>query len=152
MIAKVKCSNCGAELTNLTFGWGNKQWIWIAFGFAPLIALTVWTALRILPRNHDFTKEIQTSLIDTRFDKDQVDIPGEMKNIGTRTWNLVTVEAEFYAADGKFLDEATAYISASLAPGAEEHFRITLNKPSDQIVKGAPQVVVKVTDAHENRF
>ena len=27
MIAKMKCSNCGAEMSNLTMSWGRKQWL-----------------------------------------------------------------------------------------------------------------------------
>jgi uncharacterized protein YegJ (DUF2314 family) len=40
--AKAKCSNCGAELSNLTFSWGKRQWLWSLLGFLPLVTMLVW--------------------------------------------------------------------------------------------------------------
>ena len=152
MDAKVKCSNCGAEITNLTFSWAKNQWLWTILAFLPLIVLIFWVNLRMFRSNHDFTKEIQASLMETRVATDRVDVLGELTNQGNHTWYRVTVEAEFYNERDEFLDEASEYLSVSLTPGTKEHFRITLSNPTDQITNGAPKVILKVTNASEDRF
>jgi hypothetical protein len=150
--AKLKCSNCGAELTNLTFGWGKRQWLWGVVGFLPLVAIVVWMQFWVFRPNHDFASEIQASLIETRVAKDRLDVLGELKNVGSHTWNRVTVEAEVYDKDGKFLDETSDYIAVALSPGAEEHFRLTFASPDDKISDETSKVVLKITDADDDRF
>jgi hypothetical protein len=150
--AKVKCSNCGAELTNLTFGWGKKQWLWSLLSFLPLVAILVWMQFWMFGHNRDFANEIQVSLIETRVAKDRFDVLGQLKNIGSHTWDRVTVEAEIYDKYGKFLDEASDYFAVALPPGAEEHFRLTLASPDEKVLGGAPKVILKIADADEDRF
>ena len=72
--AKVKCSNCGAELTNLTFGWGKWQWLWGILGFLPLVALLIWMQFWMFRESREFTNEIQASLIETRVGQDRFDV------------------------------------------------------------------------------
>jgi hypothetical protein len=152
MEAKVKCSNCGAELTDFNFSWGKKQWLWSLLVFVPFVVFVVWIQFWMIRSNQDFAKELQPSLTETRITKDKVDVVGTLRNIGSHIWDRVTVEAEFYDESGKFLDEVSQYLSVSLPPGADEHFRITLVDPSDQIVTGTPKVILKVTDADDRRF
>ena len=38
MKAQLKCSSCGAEITNLNMSWGKKQWLW----FIPLIVFMIF--------------------------------------------------------------------------------------------------------------
>jgi hypothetical protein len=149
--AKVKCSNCGAELTNLTFGWGKRQWLWGLLSFIPAMAILVWWQLWMFRSNQDFITDIQVSLIETKVAKDGLNVLGQLKNEGGHTWDSVTVEAEIYDKDGKFLDETSGYISAVLPPGSEENFRLTLTS-SDEKILAAPKVVLKITDAEEDRF
>ena len=148
MNAKVKCSNCGAEITNLTFSWGKKQWLWMLLAFLPMIGFILWFER---PRG-DFAKELKTSLLDARFLKDEVVVLGKVSNLGKHKWQSVTVEAEFYGKDGRFLDEASHSLSASLRPGSEENFRITLRKPSEEVMTNSPKVTLKVADASNYPF
>jgi hypothetical protein len=89
--AKLKCSNCGAELTNLNFGWGKWQWLWGLLSFLPFVAVLVWMQLWMFRDSRDFANEIQASLIETRATKDRFDVVGQLKNVGSHTWNSVTV-------------------------------------------------------------
>ena len=150
--AKVKCSNCGAELTNLTFGWGKKQWLWGLLSFIPFLAILVWMQLGLFRSNRNFATEIEVSLIETKATKDRFDVLGRLRNEGTHTWDRVTVEAEVYDKEGKFLDETSDYLSIRLSPGSEEHFRLTLANPDESILDKSSKVVLKVTDADEDRF
>ena len=150
--AKVKCSNCGAELTNLTFGWGKRQWLWGLLSFIPLIAFTVWMPFWMFGANRDFAHELEASLIETKAVQDRLDVLGRLKNMGRHTWDSVTVEVEIFDKDGKFLDETSGYVSAILSPGAEEHFRLTLANPDARTLDESSKVVLKVSDADEDRF
>lgn len=150
--AKVKCSNCGAELTNLTFSWGKKQWLWGLLSIIPFIGFIVWLQFWGFRPSHDFVSEIKVSLIETRVDEGRFDVIGRLKNTGTHTWNRITVEAEVYDKDGKFVDETSDYISLFLSPGTEENFRLTFLHPDERILDKSSKVVLKVTDADEDRY
>jgi hypothetical protein len=150
--AKVRCSACGAELTNLTFSWGKRQSLWGLLGFLPIVAILVWMQLWMFRPNREFATELNVSLIERRAAKNRLDVLERLKNVGSHTWDRITVEAEVYDKDGRFMDEASNYISAILSPGSEEHFRLTLENPSESMLDESSKVVLKVTDADEDRF
>jgi hypothetical protein len=150
--AKLKCSNCGAELTNLIFGWGKKQWLWGLLSFVPLIIFFIWINQRLLRHNDDFATDIAVTLLERKTSGDQINVLGKLKNNGEHTWNRVTVEAEVYDKAGKFLDESSDYLSMTLAPDSEEYFRITLRSADPETLDESAKVVLKVTDANEDRF
>ena len=56
MIAKMKCSNCGAEISNLNMSWGWKNYLMVVpimlLGFLPLLRTTFFKG--------DITKELMT--------------------------------------------------------------------------------------------
>ena len=148
MNAKVKCSNCGAEITNLTFSWGKKQWLWMLLAFVPMMCFLLWLDR---PRG-DFTRELSVSLLDTRISKDKIDVLGKINNAGRHVWESISVKAEFYGKDGRFLDEESSYISGSIRPGADEHFRITLKNPDEKLINESPKVILKVAGASNYQF
>jgi hypothetical protein len=147
MNAKLKCSNCGAEITNLTFGWG-KQWLWLLVPIVLVIVGAFWIAH---PRG-DFRKELSISVLNTRFSTNEVAVLGTVTNAGKHEWQSVAIKAEFYDKEGRFLDETSEYLSGSVRPHSEEHFRLSLRKPTDEIAIGSPKVVVKVSEARYDPF
>lgn len=150
--AKLKYSNCGAELTNLTFSWGKRQWLWTLLAFIPFVALMVWMRVGLFGSSYEYVTELKVSLIETRVAQDRFDILGRLKNDGSHTWGRVTVEAEIFDKDGKFVDEVSDYLSGTLSPGAEEHFRLSFFNPDEKILNKSSKVVLKVADADEDRF
>ncbi len=121
-------------------------------GFIPLLVIFAWMEFSMFRTNRDFVTEIKASLIETRSANDQFDILGRLTNDGTHTWDRITVEAEIFDKDGKFLDETSDYISVTLSPGSEEHFRLSLSRPDEKILDASSKVVLKVTDADIDRF
>jgi len=117
-----------------------------------MIAILVWMQLWLFRPNREFAHEIQTSLIETRIAKDRFDIVGQLRNSGSHPWTRITVEAEIYDKDGKFLDEVAQYLSITLSPGSEENFRLTLANPDAKILDTSSKVVLKVTAAAVDRF
>lgn len=148
MQAKLKCSNCGAEITNLNMSWGKKQWIWSLLIMIPFIILILWSE-RPKP---DYSKELSANLIDTRHIDERIDVIGKLINKGTHEWQSVDVKAEFYDTNGKFIDEGSTYLSGGLRPMKEEYFKITLKKPYKELLEPNVKVMVKVSGATFYRF
>src|SRR5437660_737315 len=148
MNAKVKCSSCGAEISNLTFSWGTKQWLWM---LVPFVLIIVSALLIAYPRA-DFRKELSISVLNTRFSTNEAAVLGTVTNAGKHEWDSITIKAEFYDKEGRFLDETSEYLSGSVRPHSEEHFRLSLHKPTDEIVSGSQKVVLKVSEAHYDPF
>src|SRR5262245_11067555 len=115
MNAKLKCSNCGAEITNLTFSWGKKQWLWM---LVPIVLLIVCVFSLARPQG-DFRKELSLSVLSTRFSTNEVAVLGTLTNAGKHEWQSVMIKAEFYDKEGRFLDETSQYLSGSVRPRSE---------------------------------
>src|SRR5687768_17198458 len=99
MKASMKCSNCGAEMSNLNMVWGRKQ-LWfmlpvVLLGFLPLIKMTFFKG--------DATKDLAISDIQTRASGKSLEVVGLITNSSSREWSGVTVEAEFFDASGNFI-------------------------------------------------
>jgi hypothetical protein len=148
MIAKMKCSNCGAEMSNLSMNWGRKQlWFMIPImllGFFPLIKLTYFKG--------DVTKELTISNIQTRIEGNSLEIVGVINNTGKRRWSGVTIEAEFFDSSGFFIDEASEYLRSDVGEHAKEHFKISISSPPEKVVSGAAKTVLKVSGGHTSPF
>jgi len=148
MIAKMKCSNCGAEMSNLNLSWGNKQ-LWVVIplmlvGFFPLIMLTCFKG--------DITKEVAVSEVARRPNGAGMDIIGLITNAGRHKWTGVTVKAEFYDASGVFLDAFTEYVRADISAGDKEHFKINVRSSEPKVQAADTKLVVKVAGGNTSPF
>ena len=148
MIAKMKCSNCGAEMSNLNLSWG-KKYLWLMIpvmliGFLPLLKLTLFKG--------DVTKDLSISDIRQRPAGNSVEVIGLITNSGNHTWSGVTIEAEFFDANGTFIDEAEEYVSSDVAKGAKEHFKMTIKNPSAAVSDPSTKMVLKVSGGHTMPF
>jgi hypothetical protein len=148
MQAKIKCSNCGAEITNLSMSWGRKQWMWVPIAMLPFIFMIFWSE-RPKP---DYTKELSANLMDTRHIDERFDVTGKVSNKGEHEWQSVEIKAEFYDANGKFIDEGSTYLPGALRPMKEEYFKITMKKPYKELLEPSTKVIVKVAGANFYRF
>ena len=135
MIAKMKCSSCGAEMSNISMNWGRRYWLFtlpiMLLGFYPLFTMTFLKG--------DFTKELSISDVQKRY--------VDKSNSGSHNWKSLKVKAEFYNAEGAFVDEADEYISSDIAPGAKEHFKIKISNPTPEAFAPTSKMVVKVSSA-----
>jgi hypothetical protein len=147
MSAKVKCSNCGTEISNLNFGWGKKQMI-LPFLFSiPILLIGFFPLVKMLYFKGDFRKELTVTSFEKREQNGSIEIVGEIANNGTHNWQSLSVEAEFYDNDGKFLDEYQSYMQGSIAAGTKEHFKILVTGNSPEIKKADVNVKVKISTA-----
>jgi hypothetical protein len=116
------------------------------------IVLVIACVFSIAHPRGDFRKELSVSVLNKRFSTNEVAVLGTLTNAGKHEWQSVMIKAEFYDKEGRFLDETAEYLSGSVRPLSEEHFRLSLRKPTDEIVTGSPKVVVKVSEARYDPF
>ena len=148
MRAKMKCSNCGAEMSNFNMSWGWKHLLFVVpillLGFFPLLRLTFFKG--------DVTKELSIRDVQKRSIEGRLEIVGLITNTGNRSWSGVTIEAEFFDASGAFIDEAHEYLQADVPGNAKEHFKVTITDPSPALNAPDTKMVVKVAGGHTSPF
>ena len=147
MIAKLKCSACGAELDKVTFSWGNKQWIFVLLGFLPL----VWFFWHFSVGN-DFSKDLQLRDVQKNVIGGSLKVIGAIHNVGGRRWEQPTVEAEFYSANGLFLGEKSERLDGTVSPHSTENFSISMSSVPAEFVPEQGRIEIKITDASTRAF
>lgn len=148
MIAKIKCSNCGAEMSNLNMTWGKKQ-LWF---IVPMMLVGFLPMMKLFWFKGEATKELEISQVQKRFNDRSLEIVGLLTNRGDTKFSSVTIEAEFFDAAGNFLDEQSQYLQSDVLGGAQEHFKITMRNPPAQANAADTKMVVKVTGGHSMPF
>jgi hypothetical protein len=152
MKAQLKCSNCGAEISNLNMSWGRKQWLW----FIPFIILMILYPFLmdsfLKGGKHDFRSDLVIKDVEKRYTNGTIEILGIIENHGKVNWENIAIEAELYAKDGKFLDELTDRISANLLPSASEHFKISSREFPENRWDSINDIKVKVSDAYHSKY
>lgn len=148
MNAKVKCSNCGAEITNLNFSWGKKQWLW-AIPFLFFMLIPMWQLYRPSGNAQD---DLRVSVLETRMTDGNYEILGTVTNAGKHAWDSIELDAEFFTPDGKFSDEANGRIANSIASGKSEYFKIVIKNAKDTITNDTLRMEVNIADAYSKRF
>ncbi len=151
MNAQLKCSNCGAEITNLTMSWGQKYWLWF-IPFAVFIIFIPYFTDFMFKDTNDFREDLSVSGIERRYVNGTIEILGVVQNAGQVNWQHITIEAELFSKDGKFLDEITGRNEANLSPGASERFKIHAQNFPRSRWDAIGDVKVKVADAYHSRF
>lgn len=148
MKASMKCSNCGAEMSNLNLTWGRRQmWFIIpimVLGFLPLIKMTFFKG--------EAAKDLSISEIQTRTSGRTLEIVGLITNSSGREWSGVTVEAEFFDAAGNFLDEESNFLRSDIAGHSKEHFKIVISSPPEGALSGDIKPVIKISGGHTSPF
>ena len=150
MLAKLKCSNCGAEISNLNFG--QPKWYYVVRAvLIPLLVVIPLLARTWLDRA-DPTKELTIGSVEQRRDGDALEVLGLLTNEGTNRWTSVTIEVEFYDPSGRFLDETSQYLPGDIGSRATEHFKVRISNPSAEVTANDTKMVVKVGGGLSRNF
>jgi hypothetical protein len=152
MKAQLKCSKCGAEISNLTISyWEKKQWLW----FIPFLIFIVSMPLLfqyLTKDKNDFRSDLRLSNTEKNYDNGTIEVFGVIENGGKVDWESIVIEAEFFADNGIFLDELTERICTNLLPGASEHFKISSKDFPQSRWDAIHEMKVKVADAYHAKF
>ena len=148
MKAKMKCSNCGAELENFNMNAGIKQF-WVVLpilliGFFPLAKLTFFKSV--------VSDDLSISSVEVQTKGSSLEITGLITNSSNNEWSGVSVEAEFFDNSGKFVDEASHYLRSDILGKAKEHFKITIRNPPQAALNGEIQPKLKLSGGHTSSF
>ena len=149
----MKCSNCGADIpaVNVQYSW--KQLIFIVpillVGFWPLAQLTIFRG--------DVTEDLVIRQVEKKLSfqdspNGTLVVTGIIKNLGNREWSGVTVEAEFFDEQGMFLDEASEFIRSDILAAAEEHFKIQIRSPRNELTADTTALKVKISGGRSQPF
>jgi len=148
MKATVKCSNCGAEITNLNFSWGRRQWIWV-LPFLLVCFLPMWNIYK--PKG-DFRKDLQVEVLEKRPADKSLEILGTVTNNGKTKWQNVNIDCDFFDAKGGFLDKASGAVNAVVMPHEKEYFKITAKDTDGKLSAPGARMEAEVADAYSPAF
>jgi hypothetical protein len=152
MQAMVKCSNCGAEITNLNFTWGKKYWLWSILLIIPILLIGFYPLYLLQKPKGDYRQDLQIKVLDTRMENGNLQILGTINNQGKSTWDNIEIAVDFFNAKGEFIDKQTGRVSGSIEPGGSEHFKIEILNPSERIRADGVRKELKIASAYSNRF
>lgn len=151
MQANLKCSHCGAEISNLTLSWGKKQWLYMlpCILIAPLMFLPV-----IWLRNSrgEISKDLTVGSVEKRVNGSNIEIVGIVTNHSKNRWEGVNVEVEFYDDAGKFVDEERSFLNMDIQPSSDEHFKIIVHSSDPTVLEGNAKAVVKISSGRTSPF
>lgn len=152
MKAQLKCSNCGAEISNLNLSWGRKQLIW----FVPIMIMIFLypIAIRYILKGdkHNFRSDLIIQNIEKRYSNGTIEVLGIIENHGSVNWSSIYITAELFGKDNKFLDQLTGRIPANLLPGAKEYFKISAREFPQPRWEAIKDMKIKVADAYHANF
>lgn len=148
MKATVKCSNCGAEITNLNFSWGKKQWLWLV----PVLLISIVPMWRLYKPKGDFREDLKVQVLQKREVDKGLEILGDVSNVGKTRWENINIDCLFFDAKGAFIDKASGRVDAVVMPGGKEYFKITAKDTSGQIASQDGKMELKIADAYSNPF
>jgi len=152
MKAQVKCSNCGAEISNLNFSWGRKQWLWFIPFIVIIILMPIIMTHMMGGGKYDFRTDLTIKDTERRFVNGTIEILGVIENHGKVNWQNIVVQADLYGKDNKFLDHLSTHTSANLLAGSTDHFKISSREFPEARWKAVEDMKVKVSDAYHSRY
>jgi len=151
---QLKCSNCGAEITNLKFSsWLRKEWLWfIPFVIIIFFLPDVIILYKIYGGKHDFTTELTAKETERRFLNGTIEIFGVIENHGKVNWEDIVVQADLFGKNKQFLDQLSTRTCANLLPGTSEYFKISSNDFLESRWKEIEDIEIKVSTAYHSKF
>jgi hypothetical protein len=151
MKAQFKCSNCGAEISNLNMSWGKKQWLWFIPFFIFIICMPFIMKF-IMEDKSDFRADLTLKDIEKNYLNGTIEIFGIVENKGKTNWENIIIEAELFDKNGKFIDEIDNRLYTNLLPGTSEHFKISSKDFPESRWQSIDNLKVKISDAYHPKF
>lgn len=148
MAVKLKCSNCGEEISTFNMTWTWRHLLIVL----PIMLIGMLPMARLFLFKGNVTKELVISEIEKRLTDGNLEIVGLITNSGRHDWSAVSVEAEFFDASGVFLDERQEYLRGNVSRGAREHFKITVIRPKNSMTDVENKMIVKISGGHASPF
>ena len=152
MKAQLKCSNCGAEIENLNFSWGKKQWLWFIPFMVFVFCFPFFTDYVVGDGKHDFRTELTAKETERRYNNGSVEILGTVENHGKVNWQHIIIQADLYGKNNRFLDQLSTKMNANLLPNSSDHFKIDSKEFPESRWKDIEVIKIKVSDAYHSKY
>lgn len=151
MKTTVQCSNCGAEITNLNFSWGKKQWAWLVL-IMPVMMLGFLPLWSLYKDKGDFRDDLHITVLERRPGERSHEILGFIENHGKIRWENIILDFDFFSAAGTFMDKASGRVNAVAQPGGKEYFKIVTRDAASSLSAEGVEMRAKVADAYNKPF
>jgi hypothetical protein len=148
MKATIKCSNCGSEITNLTFSWPKKQWLFIL----PILLIALLPMWQLYKPKGDFRKDLQITILEKRQGDKTLEILGTVENTGKTKWKNTNIDCLFFDSKGAFIDKTSGRVDALVVPGGKEYFKIAVKDTDGKLIAPDIKLEAKVADAYSSPF
>ena len=152
MKTQLKCSNCGAEITNLNFSWGRKQWLWFIPFIIFMVFIPVTMDYMLKGDKYDFRSDLSIKDIEKRYVNGTLEILSVIENHGKVNWESIVVKSDCYDKDGKVIDVVTSKIPINILPGTTEHFKVVAKDFPKERWEAITDFKVKVSDAYHSKY
>lgn len=153
----MKCSNCGVDIpaVNVQYSW--KQAIYSMLVMAPILLVGFWPLAQLTIFRGDVTKDLVIEQVAKKLSfqdspNGTLVVTGLIRNKGRHDWSGVSVEAEFFDEQGMFLDEASEFIRSDILGEAEEHFKIQIRSPRNELTADTTTLQVKISGGRSRAF
>ena len=105
-------------------------------GLYPLFSLTFFKSYA--------QDDLQISSFETRIEGDHLDVIGVISNVSENAWTSVSVEGEFYDADGNFIGERKDFIGSDIFANQQENFEVQFRNVPEAVLSGEGKTVLKI--------
>ena len=105
--------------------------------------------------NMGFTSYDESAMLEAIVDTETIGdgeftLLGRLANGGETTWKQVTLKAEMFDVDGKFINECTDYVSQELKPGEEIYFKMNCGASCNRMdMSSYASYRLLITDAND---
>jgi hypothetical protein len=151
MKATVKCSNCGAEITNLNFSWGKKQWLWF-LPILPIMLIGFLPMWNLYQDKGNFRDDLHITVLEKRPNEKTYEILGYVENKGKVSWENINLDFDFFSPTGTFIDKASGRVNAVVMPGGKEYFKVVTPDKASSLSAEGVEMKSKVADAYTKPF
>lgn len=159
-MAKVQCSQCGAELDMVKWSQDWKNWKLYLF-LLPLCAIPLLPLWFIhIPDNskHNWRSDLVLEISskqkvdidpdsDIRFYDPKYIVTGKVTNQGNTNWDNIQLQVEFFDEQKNLICEIDHSLSNDLEPKQKEEFYVEITNISQQQVEQATDVKVRIVNA-----
>ena len=124
---------------------------------APILLVGFWPLAQLTIFRGDVTKDLVIEQVAKKLSfqdspNGTLVVTGLIRNKGRHDWSGVSVEAEFFDEQGMFLDEASEFIRSDILGEAEEHFKIQIRSPRNELTADTTTLQVKISGGRSRAF
>lgn len=149
MVAKLKCSACGVQVDQIKMPASRDKRNAAIILTLPFIAVVCWLVWDSFSAPN-FHQDLQLKTTQTQVNDGILTLDGLIDNTSGKSWENLTIEAEFYSETGQFLGEISKKAEVISRPDSKSDFSLIMKPIPPTFIPGKGQIKTKVTNATES--